>query len=77
MSNTFDPDLQQTLGGLLGKRFMGMPMSKAEEAIEQAHATIAERHRRKAAGLRRHPRVTAVDGSVITVDFGGSRARPA
>lgn len=74
MGNTFDPYLQEALGGLLGKTFMQMPKTKAEVAIEQAHARIAERQKAAKAKLAQHPRVLKVEGRVITVDFGGVRA---
>ena len=74
MGNTFDPELQEALGGLLGKTFMRMPKTKAELAVEQAHATIAARQQAAKATLAQHPRVRKVEGRVITVDFGGARA---
>lgn len=69
MGNTFDPELQEALGGLLGKTFMKMPKSKAEIAIEQAHANIAARQKAAKAKMVQHPRVLKVEGRVITVDF--------
>lgn len=62
MSNTFEPDLEYTLGTLL------RPASKAALAIDKAHETIAARQ--KAATRERHPQVTGVSGRVISVDFG-------
>ena len=64
MGNTFDPDLQHTMSSLL------RPKSKAERAIEQAHATIAARQKAAQVKLERHPQVTQVAGRVVSVDFG-------